>query len=72
MKISKVTNDIKRLRLMSCGMSQQKLADLVGCTRQTIIALEQNKYSPSYLLVAKVASVFKIKTNEVISVEFSN
>ncbi|MDD4244175.1 MAG: helix-turn-helix domain-containing protein [Bacilli bacterium] len=34
-------------------MSQQELADLVGCSRQTINALENNRYSPSYILEKK-------------------
>ena len=46
-------------------MSQQKLASLVGCTRQTIIALEQEKYSPSLELAFKIAEVFEANLEEV-------
>lgn len=41
-------------------MSQQELADLVGCSRQTIIQLERNKYNPSLLLAHDIAEVFEV------------
>ncbi|AIO18357.1 helix-turn-helix protein [Candidatus Izimaplasma bacterium HR1] len=63
-----VTNNIKQMRFNTKNMSQQELANLVGCTRQTIISLEKNKYSPSYLLVVKVAKVFGVTPKEVIRI----
>jgi putative transcriptional regulator len=39
-------------------MTQQELSDLCGCTRQTIIALEQEKYVPSLILAIRIARVF--------------
>ncbi|HHU23756.1 MAG TPA: helix-turn-helix domain-containing protein [Acholeplasmataceae bacterium] len=53
MIIEQVSNRIKNLRFQKNNMSQQELADLVGCSRQTINALENNRYSPSYILEKK-------------------
>ncbi len=66
----KISNRIRKLRFLSDEMSQQQLADFVGCTRQTIIALEQDKYSPSLLLAAKIAHVFKVSIEDVFMIEF--
>jgi putative transcriptional regulator len=49
-----IRNRIRELRAMR-EMTQQELADLVGVTRQTIIAMEQDKYSPSLETAFKVA-----------------
>ena len=49
-------------------MSQQKLAELVGCSRQTINSLESDKYSPSLLLVKKIATVFHVSVEEVVQI----
>jgi len=54
----KINNQIRRLRFEQDEMTQQELSDLCGCTRQTIIALEQEKYIPSLILAIKVARVF--------------
>ena len=54
----KINNHIRRLRFEQGEMTQQELSDLCGCTRQTIIALEQKKYVPSLILAIKVARVF--------------
>ena len=70
MTIKTVTNTIKDLRFKHNQMSQQQLADLVGCTRQTIIALEQNHYSPSFVLVSKIAKIFDVAIDDVIKVDF--
>lgn len=69
MKIKNVTNAIKELRFKNDDMSQQKLADLVGCSRQTIHVLEKNKYSPSFVLVKKISKVFNVTVDEVMQVE---
>ncbi len=53
-----ITNRVRRLRFEHGEMSQQALADRVGCTRQTIIALEQGKYVPSLSLAFKIARAF--------------
>ena len=69
MIVKEVSNNIRELRAVR-KLSQQQLADIVGCTRQTIISLEKNKYSPSYLLVSKIAKVFDVQINEVVQVVF--
>jgi len=61
----KINNHIRKLRFEQGEMTQQKLADLCGCTRQTIIALEQEKYVPSLILAIKIARVFGNKVDDV-------
>ena len=55
---SDLKNQIRRLRFENDEMSQQDLAEKVGCTRQTIIAIEQAKYNPSLGLAFKIARAF--------------
>lgn len=63
----KITNKIRELRFHSQEMTQAELARQVGVTRQTIIAIEKNKYSPSLELAFKIAQVFKVPINQVFS-----
>jgi len=58
---------VRRLRFDANEMSQQALADAVGVTRQTIIAIEKNKYSPSLEVAFKIAQVFGCSIDEVFS-----
>lgn len=53
-----IENEIRRLRFEHNEMTQAELAGLVGVTRQTIIAIEQNKYAPSLEAAFKIADVF--------------
>ncbi len=53
-----LSNCIRDLRTASTGMTQQELADRVGVTRQTIIALEGGAYTPSLTLALRIARVF--------------
>lgn len=53
-----ITNSIRRLRFEHNEMTQQDLADRIGMTRQTIAAIEQNKYSPSLEAAFRIAEVF--------------
>lgn len=62
---SELTNNIRRLRFDHDEMTQQKLADLAGVTRQTIIAVEQGKYTPSLTLAFKISAAFKLSIEEV-------
>ncbi len=48
-------NDLRTLRELRGGMTQQALADAVGVSRQTIIAIERNKYSPSLEVASRIA-----------------
>jgi putative transcriptional regulator len=56
-------NCIRELRNATLGMTQQELADRVGVTRQTIVALEGDGYTPSLALALRIAKVFG-KTTE--------
>jgi putative transcriptional regulator len=55
---SDLKNQIRRLRFDNGEMTQQQLADRVGVTRQTIIAIEAGKYAPSLPLAFKIARAF--------------
>ena len=52
---TRVTNDIRRLRFAHDEMTQAELADRIGVTRQTIIAIEQSRYSPSLEMAFQIA-----------------
>ena len=60
-----ITNEIRRLRFEHGEMTQEDLAQRVGCTRQTIIALEQGKYVPSLALALRIAQVFDVTVEDV-------
>ncbi len=64
---SHISNNIRKLRFNHDEMTQQQLAEKVGVTRQTIIAMEQEKYSPSLELAFRIALVFKVPLEEVFS-----
>ena len=60
-----ISNNIRRLRFDHNEMTQQALADAVGVTRQTVIAIEKAKYSPSLEVAFRMAEVFKVPLDEV-------
>jgi putative transcriptional regulator len=60
-----ISNRIRELRFRAGEMTQQALADSVGITRQTIIALEQGKYYPSLELAFLIAETFGVELQEV-------
>jgi putative transcriptional regulator len=64
-KATRVTNDIRALRFAAGEMTQAELADRVGLTRQTIIAIEQGRYSPSLEVAFKIARVFGVPLDRV-------
>jgi putative transcriptional regulator len=64
---SHISNNIRKLRFFRDEMTQQQLAEKVGVTRQTIIAMEQDKYSPSLELAFRIARVFEVPLEEVFS-----
>ncbi len=67
MGISLISNNIRKLRF-NCGeMTQQELAKRTGVTRQTIVAVESGKYSPSLELAFRIALVFGSPLEEVFS-----
>ena len=65
MKPTMVTNDIRRLRFEHGELTQAELAKRVGVTRQTIIAIEQGRYSPTLEMAFQVARVFDVPLEEV-------
>jgi putative transcriptional regulator len=50
------------------SITQQELAEAVGVTRQTIIAIEKGNYTPSVLLALKIAKYFKVKVENVFEI----
>ncbi len=64
-KPTHVTNSIRALRFANGEMTQADLADKVGVTRQTIIAIEQGKYSPSLEMAFQIAHVLGVRLDEV-------
>lgn len=66
-KPTRVTNRIRLLRFSAGEMTQAELADRIGVTRQTIIAIEQGKYSPSLEMAFRIAHVFGVALGDVFS-----
>ena len=64
-KPTSVTNSIRTLRFTHGEMTQADLAERVDVTRQTIIAIEQGKYSPSLEMAFRIAAVFDVQLEEV-------
>lgn len=64
-KPTKVTNTIRALRFANGEMTQAELADLIGVTRQTIIAVEQGRYSPSLEMAFRIARAFNVPLDDV-------
>ena len=60
-----IRNRIKGLRFEAGQMSQQALADQIGVTRQTVNAIEGDKYSPSLEVAFRIAAVFRVGLDEV-------
>jgi len=62
---TRVTNTIRRLRFEHGEMTQAELAERVGVTRQTIIAIEQSRYSPSLEMAFQIARAFEVPLDAV-------
>ena len=60
-----IENEIRRLRFANGEMTQAALAERVGVTRQTIIAIEQNKYAPSLEAAFRIADAFGVPLEQV-------
>jgi putative transcriptional regulator len=69
MSSAQLSNQIRRLRFEKGEMTQQQLADKAGVTRQTILAIEAGKYSPSLTLAFRIAKVFEVPLEEVFQYE---
>lgn len=64
-----ISNQIRRLRFDADEMTQAELAKRVGVTRQTVLAIEKGKYSPSLEVAFKIAAVFDVPLDEVFRYE---
>lgn len=65
----RINNNIRKLRFENNEMTQEDLARQAGVTRQTIIAMEKGKYSPSLELAFRIALIFGVPLQEVFSYE---
>ncbi len=66
---AEIRNQVRRLRFEHDEMTQQELAERVGCTRQTIILLEHRRYVPSLALALRIAATFGLTVDEVFQLE---
>ena len=64
-KPTRLTNSIRALRFASGEMTQAQLAESIGVTRQTVIAIEQGRHSPSLEMAFQIARVLKVPLDEV-------
>jgi len=67
--LKQISNNIRKLRFEAGEMSQQTLAERVGVTRQTIFAIEKDKYSPSLEVAFKISNVFQAPLEDVFTYE---
>ncbi len=65
LKQTRITNNLRALRFARGEMTQAELADRIGVTRQTVIAIEQGRYSPSLEMAFKMARIFEVPLDEV-------
>lgn len=65
MKKCNFRNNIQQLRQAAGGMTQQELAERVGVTRQTVVAIERVKFSPSLEVAFRIAGVFRLGLDDV-------
>lgn len=64
-----IKNQVYELRTKS-GITQEVLADAVGVTRQTIIAIEKGNYTPSVILALKTAKFFKKSVEDIFQIKY--
>jgi len=64
-KPTRVTNSIRALRFARAEMTQAELAERIGLTRQTVIAIEQGRYSPTLEVAFQIARVFELPLDDV-------
>lgn len=72
MRKSTLTNNMRRFRFNTSEMTQRYLADKLGVSRQTIIAIEAGKYSPTLELAFRIAEVFNVTLEEVFQYKSSD
>ena len=66
-----VNNYVRKHRFLNDEMTQSELAKKVGVSRQTIVAIEKGKYSPSLELAFRFSDIFKVPINDIFYVEKS-
>jgi putative transcriptional regulator len=64
-----IANNIRKLRFFANEMTQQELAEKAGISRQTVIAIEAGKYSPTLELAFRIADAFGVQIGEVFNYE---
>ncbi len=64
-KKRRITNRVRELRELHGGVTQSDLGDAIGVTRQTIIAIEQDRYSPSLESAFRIARFFRVGVEDV-------
>ena len=64
-----IKNSIRTFRFFANEMTQQELADKIGASRQTVIAIEAGKYSPSLEMAFRIAEAFGAKLDDVFTYE---
>ena len=64
-----ITNSVYTLRTKK-SLTQEELAEKVGITRQTVIAIEKGNYTPSVLLAIKIASTFKVRVEDIFRISY--
>ena len=69
MNKGRIRNNVRKLRFLGSEMTQQELAEKIGVTRQTVIAIEQDKYSPSLDVAFRIARIFGVPLEEVFQYE---
>jgi putative transcriptional regulator len=67
-----INNNIRKLRFHADEMTQQELAEKTGVTRQTIVAIENGKYSPTLELAFRISRVFGCPLDEVFTYNDEN
>ena len=65
----RLKNNLRMARRGSSDMTQEELAAAVGCTRQTIAALEKEKYNPSLMLALRLSNVLRVPVEELFTIE---
>ncbi len=68
-KTENIRNTLRKHRFLKGEMTQQELADNIGVSRQTIVALEKGQYNPSVALALRLASFFKVTVEDLFHLE---
>ncbi|MBU6490843.1 helix-turn-helix transcriptional regulator [Patescibacteria group bacterium] len=64
-----IANKVQKMRT-DCETTQEELAEKVGVSRQTVIAIERGRYTPSVLLAMKIAKFFRVSVEEIFSISY--